>query len=429
MLFTVILAVALLLQLRCTAAQPPPPPQQYQWADSRYPLRGCGGAPNRLGGLTLTNDLAAQYLSLRFDLDRPFTSCYLCEQYATCGAVSPDSLYLALDAHANLQLLLMRDGQPQALHQYNVESDLGQRILVSNLTLPLADLGLAAPCGARLQLLVGALLTLDEPVNKDLYALAYTPGTAAAVNCTPHALYDAMGINCADTPLLYPIVYEVRQCVATRNETPVPPVELRQWQPLYWYHTLLFDNATALPPPLCGEPIDVALFRTRLYQQWCYGVAVNRTCEWWDQLLVRYAVLWLNAARAADDTVMVRVALEQMRSLLERSCAQRHTCITAPLPVIADYYTALEAADNASLCRELRDYFEAHYHQPAEDFMSQFEAWYRSTFHALIYPDRAFTTKAVLFVMGVFFTLLFMVFGVGIGGFQMRVKVKKFRAT
>ena len=406
--------------------------QQHQWADSRYPLASCNGTmPNRLGSLVLASDLDAHALQLRVDLTQPFYSCYLCEQYGHCATIPADAIYLTLDAQTNMQVLLLDDAdQPVALHHYEVESDRGQHRFVANLTLPLADLNRTAQCGARLRLLVAALLTIDEPVNKDLFALAYTPG-APAINCTPHALYEAMNIDCAVTPLLYPLVYDTLPCITLSHagDQPLPPAVLLRRTPLYWFHALVLDNTTALPLPLCGEALDALLFRTNLYQQQCYGVKADPSCEWWDQLLTRYLVLWLNAARdGAGNNTLVYGALESMRAQLERACGQRRSCLVVKLPVVGDYYTGPDGeddADNETLCRALRDYFEAHYREVEGDFLALFEAWYRSTFHALIYPDHAFTTKTVLFTMSIFFTLLFLVFGVGVAGFRMRIKVKK----
>jgi hypothetical protein len=424
--------------------------QQFQLADSRYPPDGCNGSANALGALTLANDVLGQFLQLRFELNSSFHSCYLCEQYRLAqycanSSAGADSIYLTLDAQTNLQVLLLdaHSDQPVALRAFDLASDLGRNEFASNLTLPLADLGLAgrAHCGARLRLLVMALLTIDEPVSKDLVALAYTRGAAQAINCTDHALYQAANIDCRATPLLYPVWYEVRDCAPLRDETPLPPAVLRQWPPLYWYHALVMDNSSALPLALCGERLDTLLFRTRLYQQQCYAAVPSdptAACEWWDRLLVRYLVLWLNGARAnTSDNLLVHVSLEAMRAQLERTCTRRASCLVAELPDFGDYYTraddaeveAIEAVDNATLCAELRDYFEAHYRATERDFLALFEAWYRSTFNALIYPDSAFTTKTVLFVLTVFCAVLLAVFGVGIAGFQMRVKVRKITAV
>lgn len=407
---------------------------QYQWADSRYPLAACNGTlPNRLGTLLMASDLDAHSLQLRVDLAQSFYSCYLCEQYGGsqyCGAISPDAIYLTLDAQTNLQILLLDDqDQPVALRQYDVESDLGLHRFIANLTLPVTDLNRTAQCGTRLRLLVAALFTIDEPVNKDLYALAYTPG-ASAINCTPHALYEAMSIDCAATPLLYPIIYDTVPCVTLLSggaAEPALPTILYERGALYWFYTLVFDNTTTLPPDLCGEPLDALLFRTQLYQQQCYGVRTAGACEWWNDLLTRYLVLWLNAERdrAGENTVM-RATLEAMRAQLERTCNRRNSCLVVPLAPVRDLYTdGDDGEDNETLCLALRDYFEAHYREAESDFLALFGAWYRSTFHALIYPDRAFITKAMLFAMCVFFTLLFLVFGVGVAGFRMRIKVRK----
>ncbi len=410
----------LLFVLCCVATA-----QQWPLGDAHYALLGCEGAPNALASLSLSNDLLGETLHLQIDM-APFQSCFLCAQYPAryCNAsVAPDHLYLTLDVASNVQVALL-DSEDRLLlrREYAVESSRGLGQFASNVSLPLIEI--AGECGAQLRLLVSVMLTLDEPANKDLFALAYD-ASAPALQCDP--AYEATDLECVGTQTLYPLMYTVQSCVQWReSDPPLPPDALTQWSPLYWYHTLVMQNDTRLPPPLCGERADTLLFETRLYQQQCYGVAQDARCEWWDALLTRYVALWLDASLAGvSGNALVNASLEQMRALLERGCTRRQSCLVVALPRIADYYTLAMPIDNASLCAQLHDYFEANYAVVEQDWLALFTAWYRTTFRVLVYPSKETTTALLLFVMAVFFTLLSAVFAIGIAGFKMRVKVKK----
>lgn len=422
----------------------------YEISDIKYNTPKCvingTSMDNRLGHLTITNDILSNNLVITYNLSDSFYSCYLCSQYTEyCNIpVSSEYIYLTTNILYNLQLLTIdSNNTPQKVYTFNVESELGYKSFNSNITIPLNMIFPSndSHCQRTYSFILVGLITIDAVNNKEIVTITQ-PSLANNNNsfpCISSTQYTQIGIDCNMLPIIHPIQYTVDNCVEVErpNTTTIPgkyPI-LTYYPPLYWYSEMVFDTTvTTSNKILCGERYDSRLFRSGLYQAVCYNShqhQENVTKYWWMVLFIN--LLSLESTISGDELSAppsVKEVIYEARDLLERQCDPYHTIMRGSPPVlnkIISLYKNRVPVNQTELCLDLYHYFEKNYNQSRGDdsFIHLFNLWYIELFKFIIYPDKIVETKVVLSVGLTFFFLLLLVMAIGIIQFRLKVKVKK----
>jgi len=414
-----LLLLLLLLSFSCA---------QYVVSDLKYGIPTCAGnVSNQLGLVTLQNDLLAQTLTFRFSASTaPAYSCYLCQSYPTssyCNTSISASIYPAPGLVSDLLLLLLdANGTATAVRRYNMNES-------GVVSISLSDLSPTQSCGNPLRLIALLLLTLDVPVAKDLVGMLHHQPAIEAVPCVPSALYAQIGLDCAVTPLVTPILYRPSACLLLDNgeqaaEVITPP--LIYYPPLWWYRAFLLGGAAVPAHSLCGERYDTLLYASSLYQANCNGEDVLTP---WYALATEMAALQLAAQRQGALGLEVNATLREALDLLGRHCEPRQCgaqpdCFESTLLRIRQCYSGVAELGELDLyaqCDALRAYFNATY---PPDAFTAFHAWFYEAFKFLILPDKQMEVKAILLISTMFFLPLCAGIVLGVLVFKIRVKRK-----
>lgn len=423
--------------------------QRYEISDIKYPSPKCtiNGTlmDNRLGYLTLDNDLLANNLIITYNLTDPFSSCYLCDQYPVyCGTpLSPEYIYLTTNILFNLQVLtLSPNGVAQKVYSFNVESEMGHKRFSSNITIPIDMLqpgeANVSHCQRQYSLIMIGLITIDAVSTKEVVTITHPPipQNNHYIACRPDPLFTQIGIDCNMVPVLYPILYTVDECVTIEEENIIidySSPNLTYYPPLYWYSEMAHNvnNMTAVLPVICGERYDVILFKSGLYQSICYNSVNHQEVirqSWWTFLFIQLLTLEANID-STPITLSMRQIIAEGRDLLERNCDKKNYSSISPLILydkINRLYRRRASINQTDLCLDLMRYFQLNYNRTYEgDFIHLFNLWYIELFKFVVYPDKVVETKVLLSVGLPFFILLFLVFAVGICQFTVKSKLKK----
>ncbi len=434
-------------------------PQKYEISDIKYPTPRCNvnnrSMNNYLGYLTVDNDLLSNQLIINYNLNSPFSSCYLCSQYSNyCdkSIVPSENIYLTTNILYNLQILTFDiNDTPQGIYSFNVESELGYKKFLSNLTVPIDLLFPVGTddnhCRQIYSFIMVTVITIDLFNTKELITISHPSNhiNNIAIFCRPNPLYTQIGIDCNMIPVLHPIVYTMDECVSIIQ----PPLNITDgpnestliyYPPIFWYHELLLryhNNDSSIL--LCGERYDITFFQTGLYQSICYNSGHHYDHikkSWWTSLFIQLITLEMNIdaklqKNRGNVTIPMMETIYEGRELLSRTCDMRenYTSLNSNqltlYQKIENLYNVRPHINQDDICDEMKSYFRLHYNKSRDDdFTHVFNIWYIELFKFIVYPNKIVETKVLLCTGLTFFILLFIVFGIGIGQFGVTSKLK-----
>ena len=347
------------------------------------------------GTLSLTNNLLGSEVTLSAVFNDAMYACSVCTRPPhLCNESKPST-----PLHPMMHIRLL---------------DANNNILDHTHT-PLLSIG-NDTCHNTLRILIGIEIKLSS------FTLHLTPDTPITepkdklIICNSTTLYKEIGFDCLKTPLIQPIVYQVENCLISKQTPAVPivlPTATERHTALYWYLSCL-DGTLRSNATLCGEPVCSILYRSNLYLNQCdvRNDTKHREMTAWYQMAVQLIVYRLNyGEEQAYRYVWWLVGVE----LLERHCyAKQHPLSEDETREYNSFFRQFIRQldeDNSAAeelpCRQIKHQFDALYNKTMSEML--YNQWYYAAFKFTLMPDRDMEIHAILLIC--FFCILpFLVF-------------------
>jgi hypothetical protein len=305
-----------------------------QYAVPRCDMAGIG-LRNSYASLLIGNDLMGERLSFSVAMPQQFFSCRLCEispSYCTTPNNSTKSgLRLATDTQYNFKVITLpsNNGTPTSTGYSLVGGGGG--------TTPTISIQRDGMCGNTHQMVIQVIISIDRPIERDFWLVAYQLEHPQSIPCITGGLSD---LSCRTAGTYYFVQYDMKNCLSM-GEAVAADFPTTHFTPMYYYYeAVVMGNVGILgdsSATLCGETWLSIYERARLHE-YCnfYNPLYVKPKAWYEAALLITSA-WLNGNRGVD----VFVGLEA----LESTCSRREAEVLYEETIFTNITQWLEEED------------------------------------------------------------------------------------